>query len=197
MSAPIFISPLSMRPAPNHNTATLEALRMNITVGNITACKRPARSAAPVTSVLTSANRSTSTGSRTNARTTRIPVICSRSTRFTVSMRVCITRNCGTIFETTMPTQSNSSGTLTAKIHDSPRSSLSAMMMPPTAVIGAATSMVQVIIMNICTCCTSLVIRVMSDGAPNWPTSRAENSLTWLKMPRRTSRPKPIEARDP
>ena len=47
-------------------------------------------------------------------------------------------------------------------------------MTPPTAVIGAATSNVQLISTNICTWVTSLVIRVMSDGAPNWPTSRAE-----------------------
>ncbi len=41
------------------------------------------------------------------------------------------------------------------------------MMMPPMAVIGAATSSVQVIRTSICTCCTSLVMRVISDGAPN------------------------------
>ena len=30
----------------------------------------------------------------------------------------------------------------------------------------------------ICTCWTSFVIRVMSDGAPNWFTSRLENPVT-------------------
>ena len=39
-------------------------------------------------------------------------------------------------------------------------------MTPPTIVIGAATSSVQVISTSICTCCTSLVMRVISDGAP-------------------------------
>ena len=38
-----------------------------------------------------------SCGSRTNARTTRMPVICSRSTRLIWSMRVCSSRNFGTI----------------------------------------------------------------------------------------------------
>ena len=33
----------------------------------------------------------------------------------------------------------------------------------------------QVITTSICTCCTSLVLRVISDGAPKWATSRAEN----------------------
>ncbi len=48
------------------------------------------------------------------------------------------------------------------------------MITPPTLMIGAATSIVQVISTSICTCCTSLVVRVISDGAPNWATSRAE-----------------------
>ena len=69
--------------------------------------------------------------------------------------------------------------------------------MPPTHVIGAATSSVQVISTSICTCCTSLVMRVISDGAPNWPTSRAEKSDTWWKRPLRTSRPKPMAALAP
>ena len=44
--------------------------------------------------------------------------------------------------------------------------------------IGAATSIVQLISTSICTCCTSLVLRVISDGAPNRATSRAEKRLT-------------------
>jgi hypothetical protein len=38
--------------------------------------------------------------------------------------------------------------------------------------IGAATIIVQVISTSICTCWTSLVLRVISDGAPIWATSR-------------------------
>ena len=58
-------------------------------------------------------------------------------------------------------------------------------------------AMVQAITTSICTCCTSLVMRVMSDGAPNVPTSRAEKSVTWWKSAARTSRPKPIATRAP
>ena len=47
-------------------------------------------------------------------------------------------------------------------------------MMPPTHMIGAVTIIVKVISTSICTCWTSLVVRVISDGAPNLPTSRAE-----------------------
>ncbi len=60
---------------------------------------------------------------------------------------------------------SASRGTLTARIHDNPASSRIAMMMPPTHMIGAITRMVALSTTIICTCCTSLVLRVMSDGA--------------------------------
>jgi hypothetical protein len=49
--------------------------------------------------------------------------------------------------------------------------------------------MVKVISASICTCCTSLVVLVISDGVPNLPTSRAENSITRLKTAWRMSRP--------
>ncbi len=56
--------------------------------------------------------------------------------------------------------------------------------MPPTHMIGAVTIIVQVISTSICTCCTSLVVRVISDGAPKAPTSRAENAVTWWNRSR-------------
>ena len=45
------------------------------------------------------------------------------------------------------------------------------MTTPPTIMIGAATISVQLSSTSICTCCTSLVFRVIKDGAPNRPTS--------------------------
>ena len=71
------------------------------------------------------------------------------------------------------------------------------MITPTTIVIGAAMAIVAAITTSICTCCTSLVMRVMSDGAPNVPTSRAENSVTWWNSEPRRSRPKPIATRAP
>jgi hypothetical protein len=41
-----------------------------------------------------------------------------------------------------------------------------AKITPPTAMIGAAMSIVQPMTTSICTCVTSFVMRVMSDGAP-------------------------------
>ncbi len=71
------------------------------------------------------------------------------------------------------------------------------MITPPTAMIGAMTIMVKVINVSICTCCTSLVLRVMSEGAPKPATSRLENEATRPKIADRRSRPKPIAVRAP
>ena len=76
--------PSAIRCAPNHSTATLDALNTSITVGNISACSLPTRQRGR--GERRRWRRRTarvSTGSRTNARTTRMPVICSRSTRLT------------------------------------------------------------------------------------------------------------------
>jgi hypothetical protein len=86
-----------MRSPPIQMTATLDRLMISITVGNVAAIRRPARSDVCVSSSFACEKRSTSCGSRTNARTTRMPVICSRNTRFTRSMRNCIAWNEGTI----------------------------------------------------------------------------------------------------
>ena len=64
-------------------------------------------------------------------------------------------------------------------------------------VIGADSSMVADISTSICTCCTSLVVRVISDGAPKRLTSRAEKASTRSKIAPRRSRPKLIPTRAP
>ena len=105
------------------------------------------------------------------------------------SVRSWTRRNPGIIRLTMKPTANTSTGTLTSSSHDSTRPSRIAMMIPPTAMIGAATSIVNVISTSICTCCTSLVLRVISDGAPKRPTSRAEKEPTWWNKRARRSRP--------
>jgi len=112
-------------------------------------------------------------------------------------MRTCMTRKLGTILLTTKPTLRKSAGTTTASTQPRPTSSRSAMITPPTIMIGEDTAIVQAISTSICTCCTSLVLRVISDGAPKCCTSRVENAPTrWNRAPR-TSRPKPIAVRAP
>ena len=112
----------------------------------------PARMATVVRSLLAVSNRSVSRGSRTKARTTRTPVICSRSRRLTSSIRDCMSRKLGTIREMMNPSSTASTGTVAAISHDSPRSSRIAMMIPPTIMIGAITISVHDISTSICTC---------------------------------------------
>ena len=197
MSAPICICPASIRCPPNQSTATLETFSTSRTVGNMNAISRPTRSAVSVRSALPTPKRSRSAGSRTNARTTRMPVICSRRMRLTTSIRVCMRRNCGTILLTISAIAATSTVTLTTMSQDRPTSSRSAMMMPPTQKIGADTISVNVSSASICTCWTSLVERVISDGAPNRLTSRAEKEPTRWKTAARASRPNAIAVRAP
>ena len=126
-----------------------------------------------------------------------MPVICSRSTRLTVSTRFCMVRNSGRIFRTIRLTAMPSSGTTTSSSDDSGTSWPSAITMPPTHMIGAATISVKLISTSIWTCWTSLVVRVISEGAPNWPTSRAEKLCTWSKTDLRMSRPTDMAVRAP
>lgn len=118
-----------------------------------------------------------------------MPVICSRSTRFTVSTRRCIVRNSGRILRMIRLTAMPSAGTTASSSEDSGTSWPSAMAMPPTHMIGADTIRVNDISTSICTCWTSLVVRVISEGAPNWPTSRDEKLCTRSKTDLRMSRP--------
>ena len=50
---------------------------------------------------------------------------------------------------------------------------------------------------SIWTCCTSLVLRVMSEGAPKLPTSRCEKATTRWKKSARRFLPIPMASRDP
>ncbi len=126
-----------------------------------------------------------------------MPVICSRSTRLIPSMRSCMTRNVGTILSTTAPMARIRIGMLTASSQARPPSWRTAMTTPPMTVTGAARARLQAITTSIWTCWTSLVIRVMSEGAPKRFTSRAEKPVTRWKRPSRTSRPKPMATFEP
>ena len=62
-------------------------------------------------------------------------------------------------------------------------------------VTRAPMAIVQVITTSICTCCTSFVLRVMSEPGPNFETSRSEKPLTLPYTSRRMSRPIAMAAR--
>ena len=109
----------------------------------------------------------------------------------------CIRRNVGVIRTMIEPWATSTSGMVTMKIQERPASWRTARTTPPAAVNGAARRSVHVMRTSICTCCTSFVMRVMSDGGPNWFTSRLEKSFTWWKRSRRVSLPKPMAALEP
>ena len=99
--------------------------------------------------------------------------------------------------EITTPTLTTSAGTLTPSNQDRPRSSRSAMITPPTIMIGAVTIIVQESRTSICTCWTSFVFHVISEGAPKRTTSRLENDPTRRNTAARRSRPSPMAVRAP
>jgi hypothetical protein len=81
-------------------------------------------------------------------------------------MRSCIMRNCGTSRMITLPTLSSSAGIETSRSSDSGPSSRTARITPPISVIGAVISMVNDMTTSSWTWVTSLVMRVISEGAP-------------------------------
>ena len=194
---PICMSPASIRMPPNHITPTLPMFITNMTNGKSTANKVPMVNASRMMSPLAWSKRLRSRGSRVNALITRMPVICSRTTRLMVSILTWLSWKSGVIRQISTPITEPSATTATRISHDSTRSSRNAMKTPPIMVIGAEIIMVQVISTSICTCCTSLVVRVIKLGAPNWLSSRVLNDNVRSKTAPRTSRPKLIAALAP
>ena len=190
---PIGMSPRSTSPAPNHRIATVDRFMIPRRAGNARAKIRFTRSDVAVRSAFTTSKRARSDRTRMNARTTRTPVICSRSTCVIRSIFTWTWRKSGTAFQSNTPITAPMSGTITTMSQDSVASSRRAMMIPPIARIGALTRMVSAICRKSCTCWTSFVLRVMSDAVPKRFISRAEKLCTRSKTAPRTSRPTPID----
>jgi hypothetical protein len=110
---------------------------------------------------------------------TRIPVSFSRITWFTRSTRTCIDLNSGMAFRSMSPMMTAITGTTTAMSPESGTSWRTAMMTPPMAMNGASTMTLRPMTTTIWTCWTSLVVRVISEGAPNVLSSASENRCTW------------------
>ena len=178
VSAPTWMWPWSTRWPPNHSTAAVARCMTMLITGNISTNSAPMRREMSVRSWFALRKRAVSNGSFTKARITRMPVICSRSTPLIPSMRSCMIRNHGINRETTRPSSTPITGMDTHTSHDSPGSSRRAMTIPPTHMMGAMTMKFSPMRVSIWICWTSLVLRVISDGAPNLPTSRALNCPT-------------------
>ena len=105
-------------------------------------------------------------------------------------------RNWGTTVTITTPRTAIITGTATTSSRERVASSLIAMKMPPTHMIGAMTISVRAICTNIWICWISLVLRVISDAVPKWFISLAEKVCTLLKTTPRMSAPAPIATCD-
>lgn len=136
---------------------------------------RLTRSEVAVRLAFASAKRRPSDSPRTNARITRTPVICSRSTWLIRSILACMDRNCGTTRTNIAPMTTAITGTATPSRGERALPSRSAMITPPTHMIGAMTMSISAICRNSWICWMSLVLRVISDGVPKPFTSRADN----------------------
>ena len=189
---PICMLPPSTWIAPNHRIATLDRLKMAMTVGIISANRRLTRSAVWVRSRLASSKRRSSCSVRTKARMTRIPDSVSRMTWLIRSTLTCITRNSGSARDSISPMNSPRSGMITMSSADSSTSSRTAMITPPTAMIGARIITFSAMTRTIWTCWTSFVLRVIRVGGPNRFVSAWEKARTFWKMAARTSRPNAI-----
>jgi len=143
--------------------------------GSARAKIRLTRKAVLVRSALAASNRSRSYGVRLKARMTRTPVICSRSTCVIRSIFTCIDWKRGIAKYIRIAKTAIISGRITIRMADSVTFSRTARMMPPTSMMGAVTSMVSAIWTKSCTCWTSLVLRVISEGVPKRFISAAEN----------------------
>ena len=86
---PTSVCPSSIRVAANQNTAIWDRFMMSMTRGNIAAIVRPTFTWMSRREELVASKRAASWRSRAKARTTRMPVICSRTTRLRSSMRFC------------------------------------------------------------------------------------------------------------
>ncbi len=177
--------------------ATVEKLRMIVMAGNMSAKMRPTLSVVVVRSMLATSKRFSSYTVRSKARMTRTPLRNSRVTWLMRSIFFCIDMKSGMARVITRPMTTPMTGIATRMTAESGTSRRSAMMRPPMAVIGAATTTLSIISTTIWTCCTSLVVRVMSDGGPNLLTSACEKP--WMRRNRepRVSRPRPMEVLDP
>ncbi len=82
--------PSSMRWPENQMIATVSTFITVITITGSVAMIFPTRSVTPYRSRLVASNRPRSCPSRTNARITRTPVICSRSRWLTRSRKFCM-----------------------------------------------------------------------------------------------------------
>ena len=160
------IAPLAMRSPPNHMIATVERFKMPMSAGIMSAKRRLTLGAVSVRSALASSNaplevvaheRPDDADARERLAHDLVDAVDLDLHRLEQRHRAHEHEADEHRHEREDDDEQRREGHVLAH----------AMMMPPIAMIGARIIMFSAIITTICTCCTSLVLRVMSDGVPN------------------------------
>ena len=157
--------------------------------------RRVTRRVVSVRSALASAKRRWSCSLRSKARMTRMPARVSRITRLIRSIFTCMARNRGTAGMATRAMSPAMTGRITASDRERRAFTRIAMKSPPIPMIGAMAIMVRARSTTICTCCTSLVARVISEWVPKRFSSIWEKLSTRRNSAERRSRPEAMELR--
>ena len=194
IKSPICIAPLSIRIPPNQMTPTTVTFMTSINTGIKNAMIWFTLIETSVNASFAFVKRTCSSASRLNARMTRMPVKFSRRTRFKRSSRCCTVVKSGIAFQKISKMDTTSTGIAATMTSESLASFEIAIIKPPTNMIGALTTIRNIMIITCCTCVMSFVVRVMSDAVPTRSNSSSEKRSTWLNTRRRKSRPNPIAA---
>ena len=193
MSPPTSRLPASTLWLPIHMRPIIVKLMVNMMRGIIDAMIRLTLRWVSTKSLLAASNRSASCSSRLKARTTRIPVRFSRRTRLSLSILAWMALKRGIPLRIPQVIKRARKGRAHISVRDRSGSMDTAIMTPPTAMMGALTTILRVIRTTIWTWVMSLVVRVMSDAVPSLSNSRREKRSTREKTFSRRSRPKPVE----
>ena len=156
-----------MRWLPTQMIATLVKFSMRISAGMSTAMRRFTAIAVSVRSRFACVEPLALRAPRSNARMTRTPLSPSPSTRLSRSILTCMAVDSGTAPRMISANTTAITGITAISTHASCASCDSARMTPPIAIIGAAITMVSIMMIICCTWVVSLVVRVTSEADPN------------------------------
>ena len=176
--SPTWNEPASMSCAPSHTMSTIAMFRMSEMAGMSAIMRRATAMFVSARSLFALEKRASSYASRQYARMTRMPVSPSRVTRFRLSMRACSERSSGSTQRMTTKASSRSTGMAANTTMESSPFMRQAATAAPTSMIGDIIASVIPICTKRSSCCTSLVVRVMSDEVPISSISGRLNALT-------------------
>jgi len=182
--------------APTQMMPSDRPLMMSVMMGMSTAMARATNSMVLVRSRLAPSKRASSSCCLLNARMTIMPVRCSRITRFRRSIFCWMTRNLGMAMENMTASTPSRAITARAMSHTMLVERSMARITPPMPRIGAYSRMRMMMPTSICTCVTSLVVRVINEAVEKRSNSVPRKDSTFSNTAPRRSRATPEEVRE-